>query len=87
MKKNDLIALIFALVLLVGVGYYYISQNSRPSGSTTTTAVQVEVAPVIPPTLDPNQVLSNLANTYKVQDFKQTPNLTGLGNNAPFSNN
>jgi len=84
MKKNDLIALIFALVLLVGVGYYYISQNSSPSTTASVTAVQVEVAPTIPPDLDPSHVLDNLGSTYKVQDFKQAVNLNGLGNNSPF---
>jgi len=87
MKKNDLIALIFALVLLVGVGYYFLSQSSKSSAGATAVATQVEVAPVIPANLDPDQVLNNMSGTYKVQDFKQTPNLSGLGNTSPFTNN
>ena len=85
MKKKDLIALVLALVLLVGVGYYFLSQNSSKTSSATSTSSQVEVAPVIPDQLDPNGTLAKLGTTYKVQDYKQPVNLSGLGNPAPFS--
>lgn len=84
MKKQDVIALIFALVLLVGVGYYFLSQNSHKT-TAAGSGTQVEVAPVIPNQLDPRGTLDKLSSTYKVRDFKQAVNLTGLGNPAPFS--
>ncbi len=84
MKKNDLIALVVALALLVGAGYYYISQNGSSATTASTTANQVEVVPTINPTLDANGTLDKLNTTYKVQDYKQPVDLSGLGNTAPF---
>jgi hypothetical protein len=87
MKKNDLIALVFALVLLVGVGYYFLSHNgSSTTSSTASDNSQVEVAPNIPADVDPSGTLGKMSSTYKVQDYKQTVNLNGLGNTAPFGN-
>ena len=86
MKKNDLIALIFALVLLVGAGYYFISQNGPKATATTSTATQVDVAPTIPDKLDGSGTVSQLTTTYNVRDYKQPLNLSGLGNSTPFGN-
>jgi hypothetical protein len=83
MKKNDIIALVIALVFVVGVGYYYISSNA-PKTTASSSANQVEVPPVIASQLDPSSTLSNMPTQYKVQDFKQAVNLNGLGNSAPF---
>jgi hypothetical protein len=85
MKRNDLIALIFALVLLVGVGYFFLNQNKSPT-ATASTGKEVEVAPVIPSDIDPDGTITKMSKTYKVQDYKQPLNLTGLGNSAPFGN-
>ena len=84
MKKNDLIALVIALAALVGVGYYYISQNTHSTSTTASAASQVEVAPTIADTIDPDNTLSQLDTTYKVRDYKQPVVITGLGNPAPF---
>jgi hypothetical protein len=86
MKKNDLIALVIAIVALVGVGYYYVSQDTtllKPSASAAA-GTQVEVAPVIPSKLDPDNTLQQLSTTYQVNDYKQPVVTTGLGNPAPF---
>jgi hypothetical protein len=83
MKKNDIIALVFALILVVGVGYYFISQN-KPKTTAAAGTSQVEVAPTIASSLDPDDTLNKMSSTYNVQDYKQPVVITGLGNPAPF---
>jgi len=84
MKRKDLISLTIALAFLVGVSYYAYQQLG-PKKSSASTAVLVEVAPVIPDQLDPNGTLDKLNTSYQVQDYKQGVDLTqGIGNSAPF---
>jgi flagellar basal body-associated protein FliL len=88
MKRNELIALVIALVLLVGAGYYFLSQSSGSGSSSAAAAAiaanQVEVAPSIAANLDEGKTLDQMDPIYHVKDFKQTPDLSNLGNNAPF---
>ncbi len=83
MKPKDIIGLVFALALLVGVSYYFISQGKPQSH---VDASQVEVVTALSGNLDSNGLLNSVESKYKVRDYKVPVNInSGLGNSAPFS--
>ncbi len=86
MKRNDLIGLILAVVLLGGVGIiFYNSQSSHKASAAATKSQTAEVVPVINGTLDSNKTLDSMASTYKVQDYKTPVDpTTGVGNTVLF---
>lgn len=84
MKTKDLIALAFALILLVGAGTVFYNQFAPASAKKSAQGEPVEVAPVVERALD-EEALAIFTDPVKTRSFAVPFDLTrGVGNDAPF---
>jgi hypothetical protein len=86
MKTKDIIGIIFAVVLISGVGFvFYSTQVPHKPNAAALSAKQAEVVPVISDKLDGGNTLPAMITTYHVRDYKLPVDLSaGLGNTNPF---
>ena len=86
MKKNDIIALVFAAVLLSVAGYIYASQNNLLGSSSSTPTITTVEAPVaILPDIDPSKTVDKISSdSYSTKDYKVPVDSNPIGSNTPF---
>jgi hypothetical protein len=81
MKQKDIVSAVFAVAILMVAGY--LGYTVLVPKSTASNGVTVEVVGLIPDKMDP-EGLARINDSTKVTDFNTPPDLTGLGNKAPF---
>ncbi len=81
MKQKDVIFAVLAVVILLVAGY--VGYTQLVPKKATSKVVEVETVGPIPAELD-QAGLARLDDPVKTVDFNSTPDLTGLGNKAPF---
>ncbi|HVQ43642.1 MAG TPA: hypothetical protein VMT30_01620 [Candidatus Saccharimonadia bacterium] len=83
MKQKDVIYAVLAVVILMVAGYIGYTQLVPKNANGKSTTVEVEKIGVIPGDLD-SAGLDRIGDGGKVIDYNSTPDLSGLGNSAPF---
>ncbi|HEY6737123.1 MAG TPA: hypothetical protein VI322_05395 [Candidatus Saccharimonadia bacterium] len=85
MKKRDLVYLLIAVTIFLVAGYLAYTQLMPKSSAKSKGTVDVELVGVVPSTFDGAglQAIKNEGSVTTL-DFNSQPDLSGLGNKAPF---